>query len=434
MSDVGHSTPPVQFGRPLPPPGPRDADRQARLRRNRLHATGLLTLMGATYFSTYAVPDPGYLILLVRSGAEGGAVGGLADWFAITALFRRPLGLPIPHTAIVPKSKERIGNALGRFIEENFLTRDVLLRRLRDAQMGHRAVAWLAAPQTGPAVTGWIVRSLPQLLRAMDSPELHAFVRRTLGEQMARADIAPILGRLIEAMATSGEADRLFDSATAVAGDWLEAHREDVYRLVKERNRWWVPKAINRRIAAAIIDGLTDVLGQLREPESEARKQFRDTLQGLVDDLVRSPERRAEVDAAKRRLLAHPDVQKWLGSLWRSALNGALHDLERPSPRAQASIENLLQAVARALAADRAAIEWIENAIERVALTVVVRRAEIGGIVADIVRSWDEKSMTSRLELAIGSDLQYIRMSGTLVGAGVGALLFAAVHLFGLAD
>lgn len=430
MSDVGDSSQPPRRGRQSR--SARDLERQARLRRNRIYATSLLTVMGATYFATYTVPEPGYFTLLIRSGAEGGAVGGLADWFAITALFRRPLGLPIPHTAIVPRSKERIGNALGRFIEENFLTRDVLLRRLRDAQLGHRAVAWLAAPETGPAVANWIVSSLPQLLRALDSPELHAFVRRTLGEQMAQADIAPILGRLIEAIGTSGEADRLFESATHVAVEWLEAHREDVYRLVRERNRWWVPKAINRRIAAAIIDGLTEVLGQLREPDSDARKQFRAALQGLVDDLISSPERRAEVDAAKRRLLSHPDVQNWLGSLWRSALSGALRDLELP--RAQASIESLLRALAAALSADQAALNWIETAIERVALTAIVRRAEIGNLVADVVRSWDERSMTERLELAVGSDLQYIRMNGTLVGAGVGAMLFVTVRLLGIAE
>lgn len=411
----------------------RDAERRARLRRNRMKATGLLALMGATYFSTYAAPEPGYAVLLIRSGAEGGAVGGLADWFAITALFRRPLGLPIPHTAIVPRSKERIGGAVGRFIEENFLTREVVLRRLREAQLGHRLVAWLASPETAPVIAGWATRALPKILRALDSPELHAFARRTLGEQMGRVDIAPVLGRLVEAMATTGEADRLFDSATDAGLAWLEAHREDIYRIVGERNRWWIPKAINRRIATAIIEGLSDLLGQLREPDSDARRQFRVALRQLVDELTTSPERRAQIDAARSRLLAHPDVQSWLGSLWRSALAGALRDLEQPSPRTQASIENLLRAISRALASDKAALGQIEAAIERAALTIVVRRAEIGAIVADVVQGWDERSMTERLEVAIGSDLQYIRMSGTLVGAGVGAMLFVTVNLLGLA-
>lgn len=435
MSDIEQGIRlPAEKTRPAPSRSGRDDERRARLKRNRNYATGLLAFMGATYFSTFAVPDPGFPVLLIRAGAEGGAVGGLADWFAITALFRRPLGLPIPHTAIVPRSKERIGKSVGRFIEENFLTREVVLRRLRDARLGHRAVQWLAAPDMAPAIAGWIVRSLPQVLRTLDNPELHAFVRRTLGEQIARVDIAPVLGRLIEAMTTTGEADRLFDSMINAGLTWLGGNREVIYRVVGERNRWWIPKTINRRIAAAIVDGVTDVLGQLREPDSDARHQFRNALKQLVDDLTQSPERREQIEAAKTRLLAHPDVQNWFGSLWRSALAGALRDLEKPSPRAQTSIENLLGAVARALAADPAAIRQIEAAIERIALTVIVRRAEIGAVVADVVRGWDERSMSDRLELTIGSDLQYIRMSGTLVGASVGALLFVAVHFFALGD
>ena len=435
MSDVDH--PPRQRSEADRRPSSRstrDGERRARLRRNRMTATGLLAFMGAAYFSTYAVPEPGYAVLLIRSGAEGGAVGGLADWFAITALFRHPLGLPIPHTAILPRSKERIGAAIGRFIEENFLTREVVLRRLRDALIGRRVVDWLAAPDTATDIAEWVTRALPKILHALDSPELQAFVRRTLGEQMGRIDIAPVLGRLVEAMATTGEADRLFDAATDAGLSWLETHRDDIYRVVGERNRWWIPKAINRRIATAIIEGLSDLLGRLREPDSDARQQFRDALRQVIDELTSSPERRAQIEAAKARLLSHPDVQNWFGSLWRNALAGALRDLEQPSPRTRASIENLLRAIARALAADKTAVGQIEAAIERAALTIIVRRAEIGAIVADVVRGWDERSMTERLEVTIGSDLQYIRMNGTLVGAGVGATLFVIVHLLGLAQ
>lgn len=415
-------------------PRSRDDERRVRLRQNRMYATGLLAAMGATYFGTYAVPDPSFPVLLIRAGAEGGAVGGLADWFAITALFRRPLGLPIPHTAIVPRSKERIGNAVALFIEENFLTREVVLRRLRDAQLGHRIVDWLATPERAPQIAASITRSLPQLLRALDNPELHDFVRRALGEQMERVDIAPVLGRLLNALTTSGEADRLFDTATDAALSWLEQHREDIYRIVGERSRWWIPKAIDKRIAQAIVDGVSELLSHLHQPDSDVRRQFRNAITQLVDELLHSPERRTQVDAAKRRLLSHPDVQNWIGSLWRNALAAALHDLEQPSPKTQATIENLLHATARAIQADPRALAQIEAGIERIALTLVVRRAEIGAVVADVVRGWDERSMSERLELTIGSDLQYIRMSGTLVGASVGALLFAAVHLLGIAD
>jgi len=295
-------------------PRSRDDERRVRLRQNRMYATGLLAAMGATYFGTYAVPDPSFPVLLIRAGAEGGAVGGLADWFAITALFRRPLGLPIPHTAIVPRSKERIGNAVALFIEENFLTREVVLRRLRDAQLGHRIVDWLATPERAPQIAASITRSLPQLLRALDNPELHDFVRRALGEQMERVDIAPVLGRLLNALTTSGEADRLFDTATDAALSWLEQHREDIYRIVGERSRWWIPKAIDKRIAQAIVDGVSELLSHLHQPDSDVRRQFRNAITQLVDELLHSPERRTQVDAAKKAIAVPPGCTKldWL--------------------------------------------------------------------------------------------------------------------------
>jgi len=228
--------------------------------------------------------------------------------------------------------------------------------------------------------------------------------------------------------------DERRDTATDAALSWLEQHREDIYRIVGERSRWWIPKAIDKRIAQAIVDGVSELLSHLHQPDSDVRRQFRNAITQLVDELLHSPERRTQVDAAKRRLLSHPDVQNWIGSLWRNALAAALHDLEQPSPKTQATIENLLHATARAIQADPRALAQIEAGIEKIALTLVVRRAEIGAVVADVVRGWDERSMSERLELTIGSDLQYIRMSGTLVGASVGALLFAAVHLLGIAD
>jgi uncharacterized membrane-anchored protein YjiN (DUF445 family) len=390
--------------------------------------------MAATYFATHAADAPGFGVRLVRSAAEGGMVGGLADWFAITALFRRPLGLPIPHTAIVPRSKERIASALSRFIEENFLTRDVLIRRLRQARIGHRAAEWLARPQTAAALAGWMVRSLPPLLRALDSPDLQAFVQRTLGQQMARADIAPALGRLIDAVATSGEADRLFESGLDLAADWLRNHRRDIYKVVHEGTRWWVPKAIDRAIAAAIIDGLTELLTRLREPGSEARRKFREAVRDLVHGLVNSPDRAAEVNAAKDRLLSHPDVRAWVASMWQGALDSAVREFEQPTPRARQSIESFIGSLARALAADEAVLAQIERAVEHVCLTVVTRRGDIGRVLADIVREWDEQSITERLELTVGSDLQYVRMTGTVVGASVGAGLFLLVSVLGWAD
>ena len=409
-----------------------EADRRRRLRQNRARATGLLCAMAATYFATQAVDEPGLGVRLLRSAAEGGMVGGLADWFAITALFRRPLGLPIPHTAIIPRSKDRIASALSRFIEENFLTREVLVQRLRQARIGHRAAEWLSRRETAAALAEWMVRSLPPLLRALESPELQGFAQRTLGRQIATADIAPALGRLIDAVATSGEADKLFERGIDLCADWLRNHRRDVYQIVHEGTRWWVPKAIDRRIAAALIDGLTELLGKLRQPDSDARHRFREAVGKLVDELANSPERRAEVNAAKDRLLAHPDVRSWLASIWHGGVDSALREFENPTPRAKEAIESFIGSLARALSSDEAVLQQIEAAVEHICLTIATRRSDIGAVLADIVRGWDERQITDRLELAVGSDLQYVRMTGTIVGASVGAALFLMISALGL--
>jgi uncharacterized membrane-anchored protein YjiN (DUF445 family) len=394
-------------------------------------ATGLLGAMGALYVGTHLVPEPGFAVLLTRAGAEAGVVGGLADWFAVTALFRRPLGLPIPHTAIIPTNQERIGQALSHFVERNFLTRELFIRKIYEAQIGRRAARWLAAPATAPTIAGWIVTALPPFIRALDDAELRDFADRAFGDQLRHANVAPGLGRLLRVLTGSGEADALFETVLEVALGWLADNKARVFELVKERSRWWIPKAINRRIAEAIVKGMTELFEELKQPDSEARLKFRAALTTLVDELMNSPERREQINRAKDRLLAHPDVRAWLGSMWKEASQAALRDLEQPSPATRRALEQAISSMGRVLARDDAMIANIDAAAERLALILVKRRHNIASVIDEVVRSWDPRTLTDRLELAVGSDLQYIRMNGTLVGAAVGCLIFVVPRLFG---
>ena len=175
-----------------------DEVRRKRLRRNRLLATGMLTGMGAVFVATRMVPEPGFLTLLIQAGAEAGMVGGVADWFAVTALFRHPLGVPIPHTAIIPTNKDRIGRTLGRFVEVNFLTPEVLFRKLRQLQVGRRVANWLAAPATAGLVAHSITSTLPHLIRSLRSRDLHDFLQRAFGEEFSSPDVAPLLAHAID--------------------------------------------------------------------------------------------------------------------------------------------------------------------------------------------------------------------------------------------
>jgi uncharacterized membrane-anchored protein YjiN (DUF445 family) len=432
--------PPEQDASPAPPHRefrPPDAElrdvlRRRRLTRNRLLATGLLAAMATIYVATYAIAEPATWLLLIRAGAEAGIVGGLADWFAVTALFRHPLGLPIPHTAIVPNNKERIGATLSHFVEQNFLTRVVLLRKLRDAELGPRLTTWLATPQTAHLLANWATQLLPQLIRAVENPELHELLDRSLGNELRRVDLAPLLGRLIEIITHSGEADALFESLLVAAARWLAENDPLILEMVETRSRWWVPKPINRRIAKAVLDGLTDLLTELRDSRSETRRMVRTDLSRFLQDMAQSPEQREKINQAKERLLTHPQLKAWVETLWKDLSETVLRDLASPSPKSRAALEQGIGSIARALADDATMLARINSGIERLALALVVKRREIASVIEEVVHRWDARTLSERLELVVGSDLQYIRMNGTLVGAGVGALIFIASHLFRL--
>ena len=355
-------------------------------------------------------------------------VGGLADWFAITALFRHPLGVPIPHTAIIPTNKDRIGRTLGRFVEVNFLTPEVLFRKLRQLQVGHRVADWLAAPASAGLIAHAITSALPHLIRSLRSRDLHDFLQRAFGEEFGHPDVAPILAHAIRLLSASGEADVLFDRAIEIAIHWIKDNRAQLDKVISEHSRWWIPKAIDRRIASALMDGVTEVLGGLQHPESETRAKFRAALVGIVDDLINSPEQRQQVNGAARRLLAHPDTRAWLSSIWNGLCDAAVEDLAQPRSRLSVALEKPISLVAQTLATDEIMQQHIDDAVERLAHLLISWRTEIGAFIAEVVRNWDTRTLVERLELVVGSDLQYIRMNGTIVGACAGCLIFIAMR------
>jgi uncharacterized membrane-anchored protein YjiN (DUF445 family) len=401
-----------------------DAARRRRLRRNRLLATGMLAGMGVVFAATHVVPEPGFLTGLIRAGAEAGMVGGIADWFAVTALFRHPLGLPIPHTAIIPTNKERIGVTLGRFVESNFLTPEVLLQKLRQMQVGSHAAAWLSAPATPGLIAGSVAAALPHLIRSLRSRDLHDFVQRAFGEEFSRIDVAPVLAHAARLLTASGEADVLFDRVIETAIRWIGDNRGQLDALIGQRSRWWIPKAIDRQVGAALVDSVVELLTSLRDPASDARARFRAALADTVTDLLNSPEQRRGVNEAARRLFAHPDTRAWLASIGNKLCDAAVSDLEQPESRLSDTLEKLISHVARTLATDAAMQQHIDQAAERLALALIGWRSEIGEFIAEVVRNWDARTLVERLELVVGSDLQYIRMNGTIVGACTGCLIF----------
>ena len=401
-----------------------EAGMRRALRRNRAFATGILGVAAVIFLATSAIAAPGFWIALVRAGAEAALVGGLADWFAVTALFRHPFGIPIPRTAIVPKNKNRIGEGLGQFVERNFLAPEILAAKLAALAPVRHAALWLANPDNAALVASRIAEALPPVIRSLEDRELRDFIARSFHEQLREVELAPALGRLLSLLTRSGQYDALFDRALDSVHDMLAANADRLYAMVAERSQWWIPRAMDRRIAERIIDGIEEILAELRQPDSEPRGRFRAAVETMAADLVESPLWRQRVAEIRNRLLEQKEVQDWLAAVWDELRRIVLDDLAAPASRTRAAMMQGLASLGRTLAADSEMQLRLHGGIEHVALAVVPWRGQISSLIAEVVRSWDADTVAERLELAMGSDLQYIRMNGTLVGACVGCVLF----------
>jgi uncharacterized membrane-anchored protein YjiN (DUF445 family) len=422
-SAIPPEAPPEAPPRATPDAPPREQGRL--LRRNRALATGLLVAMATLFVATGLVRDPPGWVRLVHAMAEAAVVGALADWFAVTALFRHPLGLPIPHTAIVPRSKDRIGEGLGSFVERNFLDPELVAARLRAAEPSRRVLAWLSAPGAAEAVAARVVAALPELVRSAEDRELRELLGAGVGERLRAVEVAPILGRALEFLLRSGEHQGLVERLVAAALDYVERNEGRFQALVGERTSWWVPRSIDRRVAQAVSGGVRELLSDLLDPASLPRIRLEMAVEELARDLREDPDTRARAEAAKLGVLDHPEVKAWLGGLWDGVRDALLADAAAEGGRVRAGVEAAVRAAAGALERDESLRRRLDHAVEALALRAVVPwRRGIGRFIADVVKGWDARTLTERLEEAVGSDLQYVRISGTVVAALVGLALF----------
>src|SRR5260370_1466649 len=395
------------------------------LRRNRLMATALLGAMAALFILTTLASQPGFWILLVRATAEAALVGGLADWFAVTALFRQPLGLPIPHTAILPKNKDRIGEGLASFIERNFLSPDVLRAKVRSVDPARHVADWLSIPANADALARRLLRMLPHGINAIDDRDFRVFIGDALGRHLADIELAPLLGRAIAVLTANGFHETLLDRLLDFCREFLEEREEQLYVAAEgQRRRWWIPKAINRQLARSISGGVKELLSTLRERGTPARRNLLQEIERLAEHLRTSPVYRARVEEAKLRLLEDAEVKAWLGSVWGDIKRVLLADFAAPQSRIYQALGAAICSLGHHLRDDPAMRKRVNRTIEAMALEVVPWRSGLPQFLIEVVHQWDASSFTNRVELVVGSDLQYIRINGTLVGGLVGCLLY----------
>lgn len=399
------------------------------LRHHRLLATLLLLVAAGLFLLAKLVLPPGFGADLLRAGAEAAMVGGLADWFAVTALFRRPLGLPIPHTAVIPSNKDRIGEGIGRFVERHFLEPDVVAGKLRSLGVARRLARALADERKARALAGRIAGLLPYLMRTAGDRSLRRFLGSALRQELGRVNLANLLGQGLELLYRSDRHHLLLDRLLLATRDWLDDNREEALRLVEDKSRWWIPKRIDRRIADVLVRAMSELLGDLLQRDHSLRGQFDQAVGRFIEEMKSDPKRREEVQRFFHETLAKPEAAIYLATLWRAMRRRLESDLEAEDSLVRETLTHGLISLGRALQGDPSMLERVDRRVEVAARELVQPwRREIGSFVAEVVRGWDAGTLTERLELAVGRDLQYIRMNGTLVGALVGCLIFLLSH------
>ena len=405
-----------------------NVDQKVRdLRRMRVIATLLLALMTVLFIGTSLTMAAWPWLAYLRAFAEAAMVGACADWFAVVALFRRPLGLPIPHTGIIPRNKERIGAALGRFMSSNFLSPSVLAKRLDKIDAAQWATAWLNDRGNTHRIADQASRFLPQMLNTLPRDQLVEWLAKATLRGVEALPAAPLASKALSIFWAQGETQALLNRAL----DWAEAsllnNKDFIRAKVSQNSSRLIPKWIDGMFADKVMNGLQTTLAEMRKPEHPWRVELRKAIETLIFDLANSPDMRARGEKMKAELLANPAFVAQVNDLCQNVEEQLNANVSIHAKSIAAGLEFALLALGEWLARDEKIQARLNRWARRAALRVLApRRAEIGAYIANVVENWDATTLVNRMELQVGKDLQYIRINGTLVGGLVGLILFTA--------
>jgi uncharacterized membrane-anchored protein YjiN (DUF445 family) len=390
-------------------------------------ATGLLVVMAGVFVAARAF-EPQYPWLpYVKSFAEAAMVGGLADWFAVTALFRHPLGLPIPHTAIIPRNKDRIGEALANFLRENFLIPAVVARRMRNIDLAGAAGRFLQTPAgEGNRIRAGASRLIADIFEGLDDERLGGIVKGAIAGRLRKMDLSPLLGHALASAINEDRHVPMLEASIRWTARALDANEQLIRDMVHKKANWVLKLAgLDAKLADAIIDGLKKLTVEMStDPAHPVRQKIEEALAQLANDLQTRAETRERVEAMKDQLLDNKSVSLWLDTLWQKGREAIIKAARNPDAVLAGKLGEVMKSMGTTLESD----PRIRAAINQFARRATVGLAASYGssivkLVSETVRGWDARPVTARLEAAVGRDLQYIRINGTLVGGMVGLVL-----------
>ena len=411
---------------------PTDAQRSSELRRMKWFATGLLVAVTIVFVIARTLrDDAGTWLGYVEAFAEAAMVGALADWFAVTALFRHPLGLPIPHTAIIPKRKDQIGESLGQFVQENFLTEELLNERLQKAHVGERLGEWLSHPAKAlraSAAAGDVLRGA---LEVVDDEAISGSIEAMVERRIRATPVAPLMGRAIDVAVENGHHQRLLDATMAGLKNFLDDNRNTFRERLQTESPWWVPETIDDRIFDKIFTGVHRFLDDVgRDHQHEVRRSIDQRVVAFAQRLRDDPELVAKGEEIKDELLAHPDVRAWIASLWSEMKTSIERAAVDPDSELRRRMTFSLSQVGQRLKDDPSLQAKVDGWVASAGSYLVSNyRGEVSSMISSTVERWDAESTSRRLELQVGRDLQFIRINGTVVGGLAGLVIHLLTEL-----
>ncbi|NCF61431.1 MAG: DUF445 family protein [Gammaproteobacteria bacterium] len=385
----------------------------------------LLALMAVLFAVTLERPEAwaGWL----HAFAEAGMVGAFADWFAVVALFRHPMGIPIPHTAIIPKRKDEIGENLASFVAEHFLHPDVVRVKLESANLAKNTAQWLKSPRGQERVQDLSIRLVNWMLGALHEDRVRQFIGRLGSRQLAQLNLAPLLGRTVDWLVQDGRHQEILTQSLRFALVMLHDNREVIRGSVQQESPWWMPGFVDDKIVVQMLDRIETLLLEMSlDPDHVMRGKFNRWMLRWADDLQHSPEYQRWGEQLKESMLENSGLQDYLYRLWTDLVSGLEDDLNNPDSQFRAQLNNLVAGLADEMDRDEEMQSWVNAWLVEAAVSVVdENRHAIASLISDTVKSWDAAETSGRIEAAIGRDLQFIRINGTLVGGLVGLVIHA---------
>jgi uncharacterized membrane-anchored protein YjiN (DUF445 family) len=403
-----------------------EAYRQQRLTRMKRWATGLLVAATVVFLITRWL-EPRYpWLAIVRATAEAAMIGGLADWFAVTALFKHPLGIPIPHTAIIPTRKDRVGVTLGAFVQKNFLNRDVVAAKLHSLNAAERVARWMVEPDNARRLARQIARSLATATNVLRDEDVEELITHAVVGQVRKTHVAPMLGKMLSVLTAENRHQVLLDDVIRLTARAITENQDLIRERVEQESPWWVPGVVDDRIARRLVVALERTMQAVHnDPNHPLRLRFDAAIDEFIVKLQASPQVILRAEQIKAEILNAETVRTFSASLWADAKASILEHAESPDGFKPEAIQRGLAALGEAILSDPVLMEKIDGWLIDGAVAVVERyQDEVGTLIAHTVQRWDPLATSRRIELAIGRDLQFIRINGTLVGGLAGMLLY----------